>query len=430
MELTLERDVAAWSAEVTRCAMQLSHAQAQATKLAETRAELADLARRETELTAAVSTAEAEATQLTRQLDHLDDTTKVLRRQLDEVLDGLPGTDLPSAHGHLERLVHGLELLVAQFNDVEACVTAERHAARAVLDEARRVGFADVHELHAAALADAEREEMLARRHERERAESTAKATLSEPEVISAMTSPTPDLAALAVLAENAETQRDAALAEHSRLSLRTDRLAELSTRLAGATARWLPVFEDLQVVTGLAELVEGKAADNEFRMRLSAYVLSERLGQVVDAANDRLIRMGRERFTLEQSDHGAARDRRGGLGLRVRDAWTSTQRETGTLSGGETFVVSLALALGLADTVTAESGGTQIETLFVDEGFGSLDAESLEGVLDTLDSLREGGRAVGVVSHVAEMRERIPTQVRVSSSPQNGATLRVVLGA
>lgn len=429
LDLTLGRDVAAWSEEVARRQSQLHHAEMRASRLPATRAELSVLTRRETELTAAIRTARAETTQLESQLAHLDDTAGALGRRLDEVLDGLAGPDLATAHDHLEQLVHGLEQLTAQLNEVHSCVTAEKHAARAVLEEAGRAGFADVRELQAAALGDAERQDMLVRRHERERAESAARATLAEPEVTSAMTSPTPDLVAMAALADQAETRRDAALTQLSRLSLRADRLSTLSTDLAGATARWLPVFEEWQVVTGLAELVEGKAADNEFRMRLSAYVLSERLGQVVDAANDRLIRMGGERFTLEQSDHGAARDRRGGLGLRVRDAWTSTQRETGTLSGGETFVVSLALALGLADTVTAESGGTQIDTLFVDEGFGSLDAESLEGVLDTLDSLREGGRAVGVVSHVAEMRERIPTQVQVSSSPQHGATLRVVLG-
>ena len=91
--------------------------------------------------------------------------------------------------------------------------------------------------------------------------------------------------------------------------------------------------------------------------------------------------------------------------------------------------MVSLALALGLADTVSAESGGTRIETLFVDEGFGSLDSEALEGVLDTLDSLREGGRSVGVVSHVSEMRDRICTQVRVAADASSGSTLQVVLG-
>ena len=97
-----------------------------------------------------------------------------------------------------------------------------------------------------------------------------------------------------------------------------------------------------------------------------------------------------------------------------VRDDWTGDTRDPATLSGGETFVVSLALALGLADVITGEAGGTDLETLFVDEGFGSLDSETLEDVMDTLDTLRDGGRVVGVVSHVPELQTRIPTQLRV----------------
>jgi exonuclease SbcC len=96
-------------------------------------------------------------------------------------------------------------------------------------------------------------------------------------------------------------------------------------------------------------------------------------------------------------------------------------------LSGGETFVVSLALALGLADTVSHEAGGTDVDTLFIDEGFGSLDAATLDDVMDTLDTLREGGRVVGLVSHVAELRTRIPTQLEVRTS-RHGSTVRPVL--
>ena len=97
--------------------------------------------------------------------------------------------------------------------------------------------------------------------------------------------------------------------------------------------------------------------------------------------------------------------------------------RDPATLSGGETFVVSLSLALGLADVVTQEAGGTEIETLFVDEGFGTLDADTLDDVMDRLDGLRAGGRTVGVVSHVSELRTRIPAQLHVRKSPQ-GSTI------
>ena len=95
-------------------------------------------------------------------------------------------------------------------------------------------------------------------------------------------------------------------------------------------------------------------------------------------------------------------------------DGWSGTQRDPATLSGGETFCTALALALGLADVVQAEAGGAVIETLLVDEGFGSLDADTLDEVMDVLDALRSGGRAVGLVSHVADLRDRIPARLEV----------------
>ena len=149
-------------------------------------------------------------------------------------------------------------------------------------------------------------------------------------------------------------------------------------------------------------------------QMRLSAYVLAARLGQVVAAANERLATMSDRRYSLEHSARRGAGETRGGLSLLVRDDWSGETRDPATLSGGETFVVSLALALGLADVITQEAGGADLDTLFVDEGFGALDAETLDDVMDTLDSLRDGGRGVGVVSHVPEMRDRIPTRLAV----------------
>ena len=104
----------------------------------------------------------------------------------------------------------------------------------------------------------------------------------------------------------------------------------------------------------------------------------------------------------------------RSGLRLLVSDSWTGHDRDTSTLSGGETFLASLALALGLAEVVTASAGGAPLDALFVDEGFGSLDEETLDEVLDVLDGLREGGRLVGIVSHVPSLRDRIPSRLRV----------------
>jgi exonuclease SbcC len=184
--------------------------------------------------------------------------------------------------------------------------------------------------------------------------------------------------------------------------------------------------------VDGLSRLAEGKSADNALRMSLSAYVLAARLEAVADSASDRLRRMSGGRYTLVHRDQGGAgrrgghagAGRRGGLGLAVVDAWTGRERETSTLSGGESFLASLSLALGLADVVTAEAGGAVLETLFVDEGFGSLDEDTIEEVMDVLDGLRSGGRTVGLVSHVAELRQRIPARVTVHKD-RSGSSLR-----
>ncbi len=201
--------------------------------------------------------------------------------------------------------------------------------------------------------------------------------------------------------------------------------MARLTAELDAALEAWAPVREQLELATSVSSFAEGKAPDNRLQMRLSAYVLAYRLSQVVAAANARLAGMSDQRYSLEHVGRRGAGESRGGLSLAVRDDWSGESRDPATLSGGETFVVSLALALGLADVVAHEAGGADLATLFVDEGFGSLDAETLDDVLDILDTLRENGRAVGVVSHVAEMRDRIPTQLVVSKA-RTGSTIRI----
>ncbi|MFP5346923.1 MAG: AAA family ATPase [Actinomycetes bacterium] len=178
-------------------------------------------------------------------------------------------------------------------------------------------------------------------------------------------------------------------------------------------------------LVADLARCAEGTGGGNVLRMRLSSYVLAARLEQVAAAATVRLDEMSAGRYGLVHTDAVERGGRRSGLGLQVVDAWTGQQRETSTLSGGESFLAPLALALGLADVVQAEAGGTAIETLFVDEGFGSLDAETLDDVMAVLDGLRDGGRCVGLVSHVSDLQQRIPARLEVVKT-RTGSSLRV----
>ncbi len=201
------------------------------------------------------------------------------------------------------------------------------------------------------------------------------------------------------------------------------------TSELGRALAAWTPARDALEVADRLTSLVDGTSPDNRLKMRLSGYVLAFRLRQVVAAANERLVAMTDHRYRLEHSDDRGAGEARGGLSLRVRDDWSGETRDPVTLSGGETFVVSLALALGLADVIAHEAGGSELDTLFVDEGFGSLDADTLDDVMDTLDSLRDGGRVVGVVSHVAELRDRIPTQLHVRKQRSGSTVDQVAVG-
>ncbi|MFE7127139.1 AAA family ATPase [Streptomyces sp. NPDC057617] len=205
------------------------------------------------------------------------------------------------------------------------------------------------------------------------------------------------------------------------------DRRAELArlSRQAEAEVRGLgPVREEYDRVARLAGLTAGTSADNTRRMRLESYVLAARLEQVAAAASARLQRMSSGRYALVHSDARTGGQRRSGLGLQVVDAWTGSARDTATLSGGETFFASLALALGLADVVTDEAGGVRLDTLFIDEGFGSLDDQTLDEVLDVLDGLRERDRSVGIVSHVADLRRRIPAQLEIVKE-RHGSAVR-----
>ncbi|CAM5787654.1 AAA family ATPase [Cellulomonas persica] len=186
----------------------------------------------------------------------------------------------------------------------------------------------------------------------------------------------------------------------------------------------------DAAPVLRIAGLASGTGTDNGHGLSLSTYVLVRRFEDVVAAANARLVGMSDGRYELTRSDRKEdVSSRRTGLAMRVLDHHTEQARDPRTLSGGETFYVSLCLALGLADVVTAEAGGIDLGTLFVDEGFGTLDAHTLDQVLGELDRLRAGGRVVGVVSHVDALKQTIADRIEVRRTPAGPSTLTVRAG-
>ncbi|MFF3467695.1 AAA family ATPase [Streptomyces sp. NPDC002619] len=248
-------------------------------------------------------------------------------------------------------------------------------------------------------------------------------AVLGNPALQQAAAQPSADLDAATTARAAADDQHAEAAAAASAAQTRSQALTALAADLGAAVQRLQPLEQAHLTARHLAELVTGNSPSARVRMQLEAYVLAARLEEVVTAANTRLYIMSEGRYTLSHSDHQAARGARSGLGLEITDSWTGRPRKTDTLSGGESFFASLSLALGLADVVTHEAGGNPLDTLFIDEGFGTLDEDTLHKVLDVLDSLRAHDRTVGVISHVPELRRRITHRLHVCKSPA-GSTL------
>ncbi|MEV4297982.1 SMC family ATPase [Microbispora rosea] len=349
-------------------------------------------------------------------------------RRLAEVIDAARGED-PSLAARLDRLGEEADLLREAAEAAAAAAAADRESETALAEAARAAGgegFASVEHAAAAVRTPEDRETMSERLGHLDAERATVEGLLADPELVAAAAEPAADLPELEAGHERAELDHTGRTSARDRAKGRLDQLTGLAGELDAALRAYRPAEERHRLARRLAELATGTSGDNRWHMRLSAYVLGERLRQVVDAANERLDRMSSGRYLLRHDLSRSAGDRGrsgGGLGLRVLDAWTGVERDPATLSGGESFITSLALALGLADVVTDEAGGAEIGSLFVDEGFGTLDDETLDDVLDILDGLREGGRAVGVVSHVAELRVRIPAQLRVVKG-RSGSTL------
>ncbi|WP_103061890.1 AAA family ATPase [Actinomyces qiguomingii] len=223
-----------------------------------------------------------------------------------------------------------------------------------------------------------------------------------------------------------AESTYHAAMAAREQARSRLNRVQEAADAVNDAATALTAVVEDS---AALWEVVAVASGYNDSATPLATWVLLERFKEVLVFANQRLSQMSAGRYELVHvDDEAGSRSRTDrGLGLGVIDRFSdSGVRDPKTLSGGETFYVSLSLALALADVVTAESGGVSMETLFIDEGFGSLDPETLQNVLAELGRLQAGGRTVGIVSHVEELRRQVADRIEITRSP-SGSKLRVI---
>ena len=203
--------------------------------------------------------------------------------------------------------------------------------------------------------------------------------------------------------------------------------LQGLRAEYAAFRAQTAQRYDRAQMLANLAAAARGDTLGGyEHQVDLVSYVLGAEFERILRSASLHLDRMSEGRYGMVFSDHRAKGSRSGGgLNLEITDTWTGEPREASSLSGGESFLASLSLALGLAEVVQANNGGIELDTLFIDEGFGTLDAETLDMVMGTIESLRDSGRTIGLISHVEEMKNRIPAQIVVEKG-QNGSSVRV----
>lgn len=214
---------------------------------------------------------------------------------------------------------------------------------------------------------------------------------------------------------QDAEQQADALYRQlTAQTAVTAKELADLQTaqlRLQELEKQMGALQEAYQTAASLAETARG---NNPSRLTFSAFVLQAILDDVLQAANLRLTSMSRGRYSLSRTGDVLDARRENGLNIEVTDSFTGVARPVKTLSGGELFLASLSLALGLSDIVQAYAGGIHLDTILVDEGFGTLDSEALDMAIRTLTDLQKGGRLVGIISHVSELRERITARLEV----------------
>lgn len=225
-----------------------------------------------------------------------------------------------------------------------------------------------------------------------------------------------PDIESRLQEAQQAATQALEATEQTARSERELRELERLADELSRSAAATRELEDDYALVGRLASVANGLEGG---RVNLQRFVLGAVLDEVLIVASATLARLSQGRFQLRRALSGRDGRRTGGLDLEVDDAYTGTSRPVGSLSGGEGFLASLALALGLAEVVESHAGGIHLDTIFIDEGFGSLDPDALDLALDALEELQRGGRLVGVISHVTELKERIEARLEIQAGPR-----------
>jgi len=418
---------ASLAAEAEALAGQVAQAEAAAaegarlgTDLSDARAEQEHVAKELREAAGAAAAARAEAGRAGHDL-------AALRAELQAAAQGHPSVSARQAA--LRDSAAAARALAAALDSLARCRVAEAAARARAAAAAQERGFATPDEAGAAVLSAQEQADLAAEVRSWDETLAALTAVAELPELAGLDSGDAEQYAARARVASaalaEAQDAEQVARSAHGAAQVKAARLGHRREEVRAAEAALDALAAETDAVIHLASLANG--TDGHRRVALTTYVLRHWFGQVVAAANVRLSAMSSGRYELRRTDEGKTKRDRSGLTLAVIDRHTGEERSPASLSGGETFYTSLALALGLADVVKAEAGGVDLDTLFIDEGFGTLDAETLDQVMAVIDELRDRGRVVGIVSHVADLKDRVAERLEVRRLADGSSTARVI---
>lgn len=337
-------------------------------------------------------------------------------------------TALEHARQNHDTAVAAWQACQAQLDAAEREVNETRGRLEAAVEDflkrLREAGFADEAAYQGARLEQEERDRLEQEIRAFRDAQVAAKARFDHV-ADAARGKVRPDLTALETDAANAQAEVNGLLEERARAGEQSRQIDSSVAELKFLQGEQAQTEAQLAIVGRVAEVANGK---NIYGITLQRYVLAALLEDVLAAASHRLRLMSRGRFDLQRATERVDLRAAGGLDLLVYDAYTGTTRPVQTLSGGESFLASLSLAMGLADVVQSYAGGIRLETIFIDEGFDSLDPETLELAFQALGELLKSGRLVGLISHVAELTELVPARLEITKG-KHGSHARLVHG-
>lgn len=374
-------------------------------------------------LTDALASARESAASLASTLQERESTLTRALARLESERAGFDSLDERAAH--LDECAHRASSLAGACADWDSARLAHEQAQRS-LAEALTEQDLQLDSWRSLMLPLPQVEALEARVSAHEKALFAAREALASERLTRAASAPAPDLKALAEASRQGDEESALAARASGILEQHCAQLDAARISLERALDALARSREQAGPIRRLADIAAASGPENLASTPLSAWVLIARLEEVLAAANPRLAAISSGRYELTAVPDDGTASRKSGLGLAIIDHDTDALRSPRTLSGGETFYTSLALALGLADVVSAEAGGVELRTMFIDEGFGSLDSHTLGLVMAQLQALRCAGRTVGVISHVEEMATQIADQIQVRPLPEGGSTLRV----